>query len=277
MKNRMLAPMVAVLLFQSAVAVAGPTDVAIHVTRLGGDTVSAQPFVDRFLRYMESKVGWAAGSTNGSFLVSRKDVVAFVSGTKPGIGMLEPSLYFEMRKAWGLQPILQLESSELVSSRLNVVVKDPAIRTLDDLKGKRVWTLLADTPAYLSKVVLDGKVDAATAFSLKQIGQALRGAKAVIRGDCEATILDDEQLAKSKEITGGQDLRAIYSSPALPPIPVVLFGGDLKPADRDALARALKAMCGTSDGGAICKEMHIGRFMPLDATVFDAAQKRFGD
>ena len=277
MQVRILASVVAVTLAVSAQAVAGPTDVAINVTRLGGDTVSAQPFADRFLRYVESKVGWGAGSAKGSFLVSKKDVLAFVAANKPGIGMLEPGLYFEMRKTWALQPILQVESADLVSQRLHVVVKDPAIKTLDDLKGKCLWTLLADTPAYLSKVVLDGKVDAATFFTLKQIGQALRGAKAVIRGDCEATILDDDQLAKSKEITGGQELRAIFSSPALPPIPVVLFGGDMKPADRDAFIKVLKGMCGTSDGGQICKEMHIGRFVPLDAAVFGAAQQRFGE
>jgi hypothetical protein len=277
MKTRILAPVVAIVLFVSGAAVAGPTDVAINVTRLGGDTVSAQPFVDRFLRHVESKVGWAAGSAKGAFLVSRKDVLAYVADTKPGIGMIEPGLYFEMRKAWGLQAILQVESSELVSPRLHVVVKDPAIQTLDDLKGKRLWTLLADTPAYLSKVVLDGKVDAGTFFTLKQIGQALRGAKAVIRGDCEATILDDEQLAKSKEVTGGTELRAIYSSPPLPSIPIVSFGGNMKPADRETLVKAFTAMCASSDGASICKEMHVGRFVPLDATVFGAAQKRFGD
>jgi ABC-type phosphate/phosphonate transport system substrate-binding protein len=126
-------------------------------------------------------------------------------------------------------------------------------------------------------VVLDGKVDAGTFFTLRQIGQALRGAKGVIRGDCEATILDDEQLAKSREITGGAELRAIFSSPPLPSIPVVLFGGDIRPAGRETLVKAFTGMCGTSEGAAICKEMHIGRFVPLDAATFGAAQQRFGD
>ncbi len=280
MRKGRFAALAAVALWAILAAVpasAGPKDIAIHVTRLGGDSASAQPFVDRFLRYIEGKTGWTTGSTKGSFLVNRKEATAFVTGTKPGIGMMDPPLYFEMRKTWNLQPILQVESAELVSPRMHVVVKDPAIRTLSDLAGKRLWTLLADYPAYLSKVVLDGQVDASSHFVLKQVGQALRGAKAVLRGDCEATILDDEQLAKAKEITGGQDLRAIYSSPALPAIPVVLFGTDLPPADRDALVKALKPMCGTPDGGAVCREMHIGRFVPVDAATFDAALGRFGN
>lgn len=275
--RRFIIASAAVALLTAGTAVAGPMDIAINVTRLGGDSVSAQPYVDRFLRYIESKVGWAAGSMKGSFLMSRKEALPYVAATKPGIGMMDPPLYFEMRKTWQLQPVLQVESRELVSDRFHVVVKDPAIQGLADLKGKRVWTLLADYPAYLSGVVLDGKVDAARDFNLKQIGQALRGAKAVLRGDCDATILDDEQFAKAKEITGGQDLRAVFSSPRLPPIPVVFFGTGPAAADKDALIKVLKGMCSTPDGGAICKEMHVGRFVPVDAAVFGAAQTRFGD
>jgi len=36
-------------------------------------------------------------------------------------------------------------------------------------------------------------------------------------------------------------------------------------------------MCSTEAGGAICREMHVGRFVPLDKAAFDAAQKLFGD
>jgi len=276
MRNVLFASVLAATLLAASLSWAGPTDVAINVTRLGGDTASAQPFVDRFLRYIEGKVGWPAGSAKGAFLISRKDVTAAVETQKPALGMLEPALYFEMRKAWNLQPFLMLESRELVSPRLHVVVKDPALQTLADLKGKRLWTMLADTPTYLSKVVLGGSANASD-FTLKQIGQALKGVRGLLRGDCDATILDDEQLASAKQITGGEALRVIASSPALPPIPVVAFGTGLSAADRDALAKALKAMCGTSDGGAICKEMHIGRFVPLDPAVLGDVQKRYGD
>jgi ABC-type phosphate/phosphonate transport system substrate-binding protein len=170
-----------------------------------------------------------------------------------------------------------VDSKELVSERLHVVVKDPAIQSLADLNGKRLWTLLADYPTYLTKVVLDGKVDASTHFVLKQIGQALRGAKAVLRGDAEATILDDEQFARAREISGGQDLRSVFSSPVLTAIPVVLFGGGMSAVDREALLKVLKAMCQTSEGAGICKEMHIGRFVPLDESAFSAVRKRFGE
>jgi hypothetical protein len=36
-------------------------------------------------------------------------------------------------------------------------------------------------------------------------------------------------------------------------------------------------MCDTEKGGAICKEMHIGRFTAVNAAIFGDAQKRYGE
>lgn len=257
-------------------ASAGPRDVAIYVTRMGGDSATAQPFIERFLRYLEGELGWPAASIKGSFLSNRREATAFVTGTQPGIGMLDPQLYFEMRKTWNLQPILQVESTDLSSGRLNVVVKDPAITALSALAGKKLWTTIADYPKYLGKVVLEGKVDLAT-VTLKNIGQALKGVRGVLRGDCDATILDDEQLAKARTIPGAQDLRVIHTSGALPPIPVVVFGAGMTSADKDALSRVLLAMCGSAKGAPICKEMFIGRFKALDKAAFSDAEKKMGE
>jgi ABC-type phosphate/phosphonate transport system substrate-binding protein len=243
---------------------------------MGGDSATAQPFIERFLRYLEGELGWPAASIKGSFLSTRREATTFVTGTQPGIGMLDPQLYFEMRKDWNLQPILQVESADLYSKKLNVVVKDPAISGLSGLAGRKLWTTLADYPKYLGKVVLDGKVDPST-ITLKHIGQALKGVRGVLRGDCDATVLDNDQLAKAREIPGAQDLRVIHSSAALPPIPVVVFGTGLSGADKDALAKALLAMCGSAKGAPICKEMFIGRFKALDKAAFGDAEKKMGE
>lgn len=258
-------------------ASAGPRDFAIHVTRMGGDTATAQPYIDKFLRWLEAEAHWPAGASKGALAIARKDAIAFVTATKPGLGILDPALYFELRKAQALTPILQVESKDLYSSKLHVVVKDPALKSLADLKGKRLWTLLGDSNTYLSKVVLDGKVDAATYFALKAIPTALKGVKGVMRAECDATLLDDDQLEQAKKLPGGADLRIVFTSPALPPIPVVVFGASLPAADKDAVVKSLTAMCGSPKGADICKELHFTRLVPVDAAAFAAAQKRYGD
>lgn len=259
----------------AATAFAGPRDVAIFVTRMGGDSATAQPYVDRFLRYVESTLGWPAASIKGQFLGSRKEAQGFIGTAQPGIGIMDPPLYYEMRKAWNLKPILQVESTDLNSRKFHVVVKDASITGLGGLAGKKLWTTLADYPKYLSKVVLGGAD--VSGITLKQIGQAGKGIRAVVRGDADATIVDDEQLSKIKEISGGADLRVIFSSGALPPIPVVVFGTGLPAGDQSALVKTMIAMCGTAKGGPICKEMFIGKFVPVDAAAFSAADKAFGE
>jgi len=265
------------VLAAATTAVSGPKDIAIHLTRLGGNSVLAQPYVDSFLRYIESAVGWAPNAMAGSFHVSKKNAIAYVARTQPGIGIMEPPLYFEYRQAWQLQIILQAESRDLVADQLHVVVKDPAVKGLADLKGRRLWTTLADYPRYLSKVVLDGRMDAASYFALDSVHNALTGARGVLRGDCDAAILDDDQWAKAKEMEGGKDLRSIYDSPALPPLPVVVFGAALTAEERQALARALIGMSGTTEGAAICRKMHIGRFAEPNTALFGEIQRRYGE
>ena len=265
------------VLVAATTTISGPKVIAIHITRLGGNSVLAQPYVDSFLRYIESAVGWAPAAMDGSFHVSKKNAIAYVARAQPGIGIMEPPLYFEYRQAWQLQLILQAESRDLVADQLHVVVKDPAVKGLADLKGKRLWTTLADYPRYLSKVVLDGQVDAAGFFALNHVHSALAGARGVLRGDCEAAILDDDQLARAKEMEGGKNLRTIFDSPALPPLPVVVFGAALTAEERQVLARALLGMSGTSEGAAICRKMHIGRFAEANTALFDNIQKRYGE
>jgi hypothetical protein len=265
------------VLLVSTMVHSGPRDVAIHITRLGGNSVLAQPYVDRFLRYVESAAAWTTSSMTGSFQISKSKAIAYVAKAKPGIGIMEPPLYFEYRQAWQLQLILQAESKDLVSERLHVVVKDPAFKGIADLKGKRLWTTLAEHPKYLSRIVLNDQVDAPRHFVLRQVDQAMKGARSVLRGDCDATILDGEQLARAREIEGGKNLRIIHDSPALPALPVVIFGSALSAADRAALVRVLLEMCGSAKGRGICQKMHIGRFAPLNAALFNDLQKRYGE
>lgn len=260
----------------ASAAQAGPHDVAIHVTRLGGDTATAQPFLDRFLRHLEGAIGWPASSLAGKFLTSRKATTGYLAEVKPGLALLEPPLYFELRQQLQLKPVLQVESAELITPRLHVVVKDPALKALADLAGKRVCSTLEEYPRYLTAVVLDGQVDAAKAWKLKPVRQALKGVRGVLRGECDATTLDDSQLAKAREMTGGKELRSIHASAPLPPIPVVVLGDALPAAERDALVKGLLQVCDGEKGKAICAEMHLTRIVPVDAALFGAAEKKYG-
>jgi len=274
MRHHMLAVALGVLLV-SAAAEAGPKDFAIYATRLGGDSAAAAPYIAKFNAHVEEALKWPKGSLKGVFFNDRREAAAYIKSTRPGLGVLEPPLYFELRAAEKLTVLAQLESKDLVSPKLHVVVKDPALSTLDKLKGKKLWTMLAESPAYLSKVVLAGKVDAVRHFSLKRVGVAGKGVRAVLRGEADATILDDEQLAAAKKMEGGDKLRSVYDSPALPALPLVAFGTSLPAKDQKALVAVLLKMCASPKGAPICKDMRITKFAPVDAKLFSEAQKRY--
>jgi ABC-type phosphate/phosphonate transport system substrate-binding protein len=256
------------------IASASPQDFIVYISRLGGDTETAKPYIAKFAAHLEKAMGWPKGSCKGAFFSDKKEALAQIKKVSPGFALLDPPLYFELRKAESLQPIAQLDGAEIVSAKLNLVVKNPAYKSLESLKGKKLWTTLAESPAYLSRVVFDGKLDATKHFALKRVGQALKAIRAVLRGDADAALIDDDQLAAAKKMQGGDKLTVAYSSPALPPLPVVVFGKTLKPAEAKKLAKVITTICGSKDGAAVCKEMRLTKIAPVKLELFTRVEKK---
>jgi hypothetical protein len=274
MKSCLICAMLISLGF-STTSLAGPKDYVIYVTRLGGDSESARPYITKASAYFEAMMGWPKDSTHGIFLPELSEAVAFIQKNKPGFAILEPPLFMELRKTMELTPLVQLESKQLVSRRMHIVVLNPAWTSLDQIKGKRLWTTLTDSVTYLSKVVFGGKIDAPQHFQLKKVGHALKGVRAVLRGKADATLLDDDMLASAKKMKGGEKLRTLFTSGDLPPPSLVAFNGVMTPAEQKKLARVLIKMCGTKDGAPICKEIMITRFAPIETRLFQQAQRLF--
>lgn len=254
---------------------AGPKDFMIFTPGLGGDAEQAKPYIDRFGQLLDKQLGWPAGSAKGTFYSSRKEALAGITPQKPGFGVMEASLYLELRAAHKAEVLAQVDSEDLNSPRLHVVVKNPAYKSLADLAGKKLWTTLADSPKYLGNVVLDSKGPAETRFSLKQIGIYSKGVRAVLRGEADATLVNDQQLEAAKKMEGGAELRSIYDSPPLPALVVVSLDGELPALEAQKLGKTLLSMCTTPPGSDICKEMHIRKFVPKDTAALSAAQKLY--
>ncbi|HMU40708.1 MAG TPA: PhnD/SsuA/transferrin family substrate-binding protein [Pseudomonadota bacterium] len=253
---------------------ATPHDFTIYAIRMGGDATAAKPYVDRFARHLETALGLAEKSANGAFFVSRKEALVAIEQQKPGWAVVEPSLYFELRKQHKVAVLAQVASSDLNTPQIVVVAKDPAFRTLADLNGKRVFTQLADAGKYLSNVVLDGKGAAETRFQLKPVGAIMKGVRAVLRGDADAMLLDPEQLVEAKKLEGGDALRTVYTSEALPGLLVVAFPS-LPLADQKKLGQTLLGLCQTPTGGPVCKEMRIQKFEQANAALLQNTEKRY--
>jgi ABC-type phosphate/phosphonate transport system substrate-binding protein len=241
----------------------------------GGSTQQAQPYIDQFLRYAEEKLKWPPSSASGEFFPDEAGAEKYIESKKPGFGIVDSEVFLSLRKKFDMIPIATVTGQNQSMGHFTIVVKDPAIKKLDDLKGKTLVSNHLQSPKFLSKVAFDGKIDAATFFKLSPTASPLKGLKAVDRGEAEATLLDDEQLAHMKSLPFASSLRAIYTSPALPPVPVVAFGKVATPAEREAFAKMLLGMCSDPKGAEVCKALQITKFLPPDKAAYDEAVRKF--
>jgi len=254
-------------------ALAGPHDFVIQHAGSGGDTATAQGYIDQFLRYAEATLKWPANSAAGQFFTNQAQAQAYIEAKKPGFGILDAPVYLDLQKSDDLMVIASVEGTNQLTGHLSVVVKDPKLKSLADLKGKKVVSNHVDNPKFLSTIVFKGALDAAKDLTLEQTASPLKGPKAVARGEADATIVSDRELGSID--LKGQGLQVIYKSPVLPATPVVALGKNTTPAEREAFAKMLFKMCGDSKGKEVCKALEITKFTPPDKAAYEDALRRY--
>jgi ABC-type phosphate/phosphonate transport system substrate-binding protein len=255
-----------------AAAYAASTDFVVESSGSGGTAETAGPYLQQFTDYADKVLKKKVAAT---FYADRKSLEAALPSKQPGFGMLDIEEFLELHKSQDLTVIASVEGEMHDRGHLHVVVKDPAIKSLDDLKGKTVDTSHGQSTTFLSKVVFDGKIDVTTFFQLKVNTSALKGLKDVDRGESAAAIVDDATLAKMKSLPFGSSMRTIFTSAALPPSPFVAFGKNTQPSDRTAVQKMLWGMCGDKKGAEVCKSYQVTKFAKPDLNAFNEAIRRF--
>jgi ABC-type phosphate/phosphonate transport system substrate-binding protein len=254
-------------------AFAGGRDFIAEHAGAGATAENAQPYLDQFLRITESMTGWPANSAKGEWVDDMKGAEKAIAERKPGFAILDPELFFELRKKEALEPIGEVKGKTFNKGHYSLVVKDAALKTLADLKGKKVSSNHFASPKYVSKVAFEGKTDVEKDFTMVKATAPSKPLKDVEAGRADAALIDDEQLAAMKEIA--PDLKVIWTSPALPPTPVVAFTKNATAADRAAFAKALPKLCEDKKGKDVCDSMFIDKFTAVDKSAFSAAEKRY--
>jgi ABC-type phosphate/phosphonate transport system substrate-binding protein len=264
---------VAALLVISATSFAGGRDFIAEHAGAGATAENAQPYIDQLLRLVESSAGWAANAAKGQWVDDGKAAEAAIAKDKPGFAILDPEVYLELRKKDALEPIAEVKGKTFNKGHYSLVVKNPAYKTLADLKGKKLISNHLASPKYVNKVAFDGKTDIETAFTVVKTAQPSKPIKAVDRGEADVALIDDEQLAQMKELA--PDLKVIWTSPALPPTPVVVFTKNASAADRAAVAKILPKLCDDAKGKEVCESMFIDKFTPVDKAAYAEAARKF--
>ena len=115
---------------------AGGRDFIAEHAGAGANAQNAQPYIDQFLRIAESMTGWPANSAKGEWVDDLKGAEKAIAERKPGFAILDPEVFFELRKREALEPIAEVKGKTFNKGHYSLVVKEPALKSLADLEGQ---------------------------------------------------------------------------------------------------------------------------------------------
>ncbi len=245
----------AVMTAASAGIAADDVKLVVLKERGVGTAAQAQPFVDKLVEIAKKKLGWA--KAKGTYFAERKPAETFIDGEKPQFGIVSLAAYLAMKEPRKLETIGQVKAARAGGQQYFLVSKSAGDQGV--CKGNKLATDHADDTKFIDRVVFNGTMKLAD-FKLDATRRPLQGIKAVIKGDAACALIDDAQLAELASVEGGKELKTVWKSDALPPLPVVAF-----PSASDSLKKnfktGLSSLC-EGDGKTVCKEIGIESMKP---------------
>src|SRR5579871_1246432 len=255
-------------------AQAAPHDFVVYAPGMGGTAEQAKPFLERFFRYVEKPMGWTSGGAQGEYFDQPADAEKYIREKQPGFGLVSPGLFVQLSCGKDApEPLVATVGIGGLPNphRFHVIVKKgSAAKKLADLKGKKLSSNHLHDLKFVSRVILGGDVDAEKFFQLVPTNSPIKPFKAVDRGEADAALVDEAQLANIKKTAIGDSFEVVYTSQPLPTFPVVAFKQVL-PAEREKMKKTLLGMCLAPPGSEVCKALGFERFEPIDAGGFKPA------
>lgn len=258
---------------------ADPIKVMICYPGGPGSQEEAAPRLDTFFRRVESTAGWEAGRVQARYCNTSDACDLYLKDAKPQIAILSLGGFLAIGEALKALPLMEVLPVGGDAQRYYVVVEKSDAKTLEDLKGKIVTGEHLGDALFLSRVVFAGKVDAAADFKLDPTRTSLRGIKEVHKGKADAVVLDVQTFDELKTLPFGADMRAVFTSEALPGWPLTALG-DAKPGDRideatrktliDSMAKACEG-----EGKKVCESVRLGGFRALAGALYDDVRKLY--
>src|SRR5262249_531170 len=78
----------------------GPHDFVGELGHVGGDAQTAQPYIDQFMRYLETALKWPANTAHGQFTIKEAEAVQYIDRQKPAYGIFDPEVFLSLHKKY---------------------------------------------------------------------------------------------------------------------------------------------------------------------------------
>jgi ABC-type amino acid transport substrate-binding protein len=188
--------------------------------------------------------------------------------TNPKFAITSLGLFLELRATHHLIPLIQPKIKGQTSEKYRIIVQKDKFKTLEELKGKTLGGTMLEEEAFVGRIVLAGKYDPASFFSLKPTNQAIRALRSLDKGELDAVIVNEQQYAGLASLTMQSPVEAIFTSEEIPLMGVVADTTRATPEERARFAKALEGMCADAEGKKLCDLFGIDSFAAVDPAVF---------
>jgi len=252
LRRRLTALVLVFALAASLPLLAGERDMLLCLPGFPGTSVQAQPYIDKMLRHLETKLGWEQGSMTGLYLPDGEDAAGKLAALQPGLALVDPSVYAGNHKSLGMQVIAKVEVGGSAPQTYSVVTRTDGPADLASLAGKKMVGPVAHDERYVVNVLLDKKLPLGS-LRLDVQQRPLKALRDVVRGKADAAIVGRDVIEHMGELDFATELRVIHTSKPLPPPAVVVIGEGKKHAA--ALKEVLVGICGRPDGKDLCKSL----------------------
>lgn len=233
---------------------AGEKDMLLCLPGFPGTTTQAQPFVDKVLRHLETKLSWPAGSMKGTYLPDGDGVFEHLDQEKPGIALLDPSVYAREHSKRKMKVIAKVEVNGRGEETYAVITRKDGPKSLADLAGKKIEGVIVHDPKYIFNVLFDRAIPLEK-LHLQIEKRPLKALRDVVRGLADAAIIDRSVRDHLSELPFASEIQIIFESKPVPAPAVVVMGDGLIHAAK--FAEVLVGMCSRPDGQELCATLTI--------------------
>ncbi|HEX7599512.1 MAG TPA: PhnD/SsuA/transferrin family substrate-binding protein [Polyangia bacterium] len=203
-----------------------------------------------------------------AYLKTHRD--AFVLG---GLGF-----FLSQRKALGLAPLASPRSEAGSSERFAVVVKKGRFKSLENLRGKSLWSsVLFEDARYVDRFAFAGKLQSAQWFEPHPTPRPLSAVRKLDSDGADAVLLNQVQLDALKKLPLFEKLEVIHTSDPVPTLGLMVVPTPRTKAVQDKIVKSVLELCATAKGKGVCQGIGILGFDPITVDKLDAAIKKYDD
>ncbi len=250
--------------------IAGPVNVVILRENGVGSAAQAQRYVDELVNRTGDVNNWE--TSGGKYTTRREQAESYISGQRPQFGILSLGGFLALRKSHKLSVVGRADVKAAGGQQYFIISADAT--NLAGCKGKKLASNHLDDTKLIEGVVAAGAFKLAD-FTVEKTRRPVQTLKKVINGEAACALVDDAQKADLSSVDGGDKLKVVWSSKAMPAMAVVAFGS-AKSATRQRFKSNLGKVC-SGPGKAACEQAGIRSLKPASDATYRAAIKAYGN